>query len=465
MRFKDKNILVLGLGKSGKSSIKFLQENKANITVFDDDKNKLIEFLKENQNLKVLEYQTEFNISKFDYIVVSPGIKPNHNIISLAKMCEVPTITEVELVYEKYKPFLIGVTGSNGKTTTTTLINNILNTKYKTIACGNIGTPVCEIKSQQYDALVVEMSSFQLTYINKLKFNISVILNLSENHLDWHFNFNDYKIAKENIYKNSKKNDYLILNADDKNLQSLNLYKLKCKVLWFSSKKECEGIFVKNNKIYLNISKKEEVCDVSCINLIGEHNLQNSLAAILISKLLGVSNKKIIKTLLEFNGLEHRIENFYEFEGIKCFNDSKSTTLSSTLSAIKALKEYDIVLLLGGSSKNLNYDKLAKNIPQNVKQILVFGETKNDIAKSLNKYNINYIMCENINNAILSSVTSGLTITASNDTKYHFKNHKNKVCILFSPASASFDSFNSYEERGIYFKEYLKSCVEDILKK
>ena len=437
---------------------------KAQVYVFDNNQEKLLEFLKNNTFVKGLTYQTEYQIKQFNLIVVSPGVNPNNNIVSIAKYCEVPLVSDIELLYLFKKNFLIGITGSNGKTTTCTLLNEILKEKYKVDLCGNIGKPAIENWSQQHDALIVETSSFQLEYLDKLRYNISVILNLHENHLDWHFNFEEYCTAKTNIFKNSKKSDYLILNADDKNIKKLNIYKTKAKVLWFSTKKECKGIYIEKNNIILNINKKEVICNLNNINLIGEHNLQNILVSVLVAKLLNINNKVIEKTIKSFKAPEHRLEKFYSFYNVDCFNDSKSTTIQSTLSAIKALKNYNIILLLGGSSKNLNFDMLSKNLPQNVKQILVFGETQNEISKSLNKYNVNHIVCSNINNAILSSVTSSLSLDVVNDSVYHKNQVKNKTAILFSPACASFDSFNSFEERGIYFKEYLKSCVEDILK-
>lgn len=463
MNLKNKKVLVLGLGESGKSTVKFLLNQKAEVYIFDNNELKMFDFLKENLSVKALEYQTEYQISQFSFIVVSPSFRPNHNIISLAKMCEIKCISDIELLYLIKKPFMVGITGSNGKTTTSMLLNEILKEKYKSITCGNIGLPAVETNSQQCDVRVVETSSFQLEYVNKLRFNISVITNIQENHLDWHFNFNDYVKAKANIFKNSKKSDVLILNEDDKNIKKLDLFNFKGKILWFSSKKECKGIFVNNDKIIINIKNKEEVCAVDSVKLLGEHNLQNVLVSVLVAKILNVSNKKITNVLNNFKAPEHRLENFFSFNGVDCFNDSKSTTPTATIAALNALKSYNILLLLGGSSKNLNYENLAKNINKNVKYVFVYGNAKNEISAALNKYNINFIECENINNAIFNSVISSQTLSGVNNTTSHSKNaNKNKVAILFSPACASFDNFNSFEERGLYFKEYLKSCVEDV---
>ncbi len=460
MFLKNKKFLVFGLGKSGISSIEFLIKNKAKVYVYDDNNLKLLEILNRFPHVEVLEYQTENSLKKINYIVVSPGVKPNHNIISIAKFLGIKIITEVELASFFDKSFFIGVTGSNGKTTTTTFIDKFLNTKYNSIACGNIGIPLCDTLSQNYNIKAIEMSSFQLEYINKLNFKISIITNISPNHLNWHFNFNEYVKAKQNIYKNSKKNDILILNADDKNIIKLNLNNLKSKVLFFSTRKECFGIYVKNDKIVLNIENAEEICTLKDVKILGEHNLSNVLASILCAKLLNVKNKDIKDVLNNFYGIEHRIEKFYEFENTICINDSKSTSIESTLCAISALKKYNIILLLGGSNKNLNYDNLAKKIPQNVKNVFVFGQVKNDIAESLNKFNKPYIICENINEAIFNSVSCCKALSIVNDSVA--QRNFNKNAILFSPASASFDSFNSFEERGIYFKEYLKSTVEDL---
>ncbi len=460
MKFIGEKFLILGLGRSGKSCIEFLLNKKASVYIFDDNQEKMLSFLNNNKSLKGLEYQTEYHIRQFKYIIVSPGIKPNHNLVSLAKLTGTPIISEIELFYLTHKPFLIGITGSNGKTTTAILTQKLLEQKYNALTAGNIGKPLCDLTQNKQLLPIVETSSFQLEYVDKLRYNISVILNLHENHLDWHFNLADYIKAKSNIYKNSKKGDILILNLDDKQTKKLNFYNVKCRVLWFSTKKECKGIYVKNDKIYLNIKKPVAVCDVSSVSLMGEHNLQNVLVAVLIAKLLKVKNSQIEKNLQEFLGLEHRLEYFYNFRGVSCFNDSKSTTTNSTLCAISALKNYDIILLLGGKNKGLSFNNLAKQIPQNVKQILLFGEDKQEISQWLNKYNINHILCKDINQAILSSVTSALSLSAVNDST---SQNKKQLAILFSPCCTSFDNFNNYKERGIYFKEYLKSCVDDIL--
>lgn len=471
-KLQYKKFLVYGLGKSGIASVNFLLKQNMYFEVYDDDNKKLVDFLLSYPYLKTLNYVSEFEITKFDYIIVSPGIAQNNEILQLAKLNDVCVITEVELYYLFYNPFLIGITGTNGKTTTALLTNHILSSCFQTEVCGNIGTPLCSLNYDKNKIFVAELSSFQLSYLNKLKCNISVILNLNPNHLDWHFNFEDYKKAKLNIFKNSGKDDILILNADEPNLQDINFNEIKCKTYFVSTKREVFGAFLKNDKIYVKINNKEqEIADVSNVNLIGEHNFFNVLVGVLIAKILNVKNESIENALKTFKTPEHRLEKFFDFENVECFNDSKSTTPNSTICALRALKQKNVILLLGGSGKNLSYQELVKEIKPNVIKVLLFGEQSNIIAEQFKNQNKNFEVCFNINEAIEKAVDFAIKYTkcyflqnadfTPENISKNILNRNISACILFSPACASFDSFANFEERGIYFKEYLKSYVED----
>lgn len=432
--FKNKKIFILGMGRSGVSVAKLLS-NDNNVLITDMKENKEDISLLENLGVevKITDKQEELLDSTYDVIVKNPGIKLDHPVVLKAKELNIPIITELEVAY-RYLPNvkIIGITGSNGKTTTTTIIYNILKEAGLPVhLAGNIGLPLCnqisDIKDD--DILVVEISSHQLVNLDKFKVDIAVLTNLSPVHLDHFGTYDNYKKNKLRIFNNQSEKDIAILNKGDNEVFELTK-NLTAKKLYFSSKEKTD-IYLNDNSI---IYKNEEY-NFKDIRVKGTHNYENIMASILVAKEFNVSYETIMKVLSKFSGVEHRIEFVKEVNGREFYNDSKATNVMSTITALKAFKN-DVILLLGGLDRGHSFDELAPYL-KNTKYIVCYGETKYRIEEFAKKNNINVIVVDDIKEA----------------TREAYKISKKGDTILLSPACASWDQFNSFEERGDLFKE------------
>ena len=432
--FKNKKIFILGMGRSGVSVAKLLS-NDNNVLITDMKENKEDISLLENLGVevKITDKQEELLDSTYNVIVKNPGIKLDHPVVLKAKELNIPIITELEVAY-RYLPNvkIIGITGSNGKTTTTTIIYNILKEAGLPVhLAGNIGLPLCnqisDIKDD--DILVVEISSHQLVNLDKFKVDIAVLTNLSPVHLDHFGTYDNYKKNKLRIFNNQSEKDIAILNKGDNEVFELTK-NLTAKKLYFSSKEKTD-IYLNDNSI---IYKNEEY-NFKDIKVKGTHNYENIMASILVAKEFNVSYETIMKVLSKFSGVEHRIEFVKEVNGREFYNDSKATNVMSTITALKAFKN-DVILLLGGLDRGHSFDELAPYL-KNTKYIVCYGETKYRIEEFAKKNNINVIVVDDIKEA----------------TREAYKISKKGDTILLSPACASWDQFNSFEERGDLFKE------------
>jgi len=425
--------LVVGNGKSGKSAKKLLKKMGYKVIVIESDKSEKYYSLKDRLFMGL------------SFIVVSPGVKPDSEIILKAKENNIKILGEFELGVNQLFGNQIAVTGTNGKTTVTSLIYTIIKAHNKnSFVGGNIGVPVSNfaLKTNSKSDTVLEVSSFQLETIISFKPHIAVILNISEDHLNYHKNMNNYIKAKLNIFKNQECNDFLILNKDDELLMSQDFSFCKSQIYYFSTKGKCKGCYVDNDNIYFYDGEKVTfIMKIGDIMLIGRHNVENVLAAILSCVLSGIAPKLIAECVHKFKGVEHRLEYVIKKDNVTFINDSKGTNISSTVVAMKAM-ESQTTLILGGSDKGYEFDDLFINMPDNIKRIVVLGETKNKILKSANKFKkCEIFQVETMRDAVRLSYSL---------TKL------NGGVVLLSPACASFDMFSNFEERGRFFKKIAK---------
>lgn len=444
MILKNKKVLVYGLGESGQGAIELLLKKKAKVYVYDD----FVDAIRsvDEKCIKVNAITENF-LSQIDLIVLNPSVSIYSENLKLASLLNKKIISEINLASKFAKGKIISVTGSNGKSTTASLIYHILKTnKTPCSLVGNIGTSfakkVCENKKQTF---VVEVSSFQMETSEKYHSHIACFLNFCENHLDRHFSLKEYFCQKKKIFKNQKHSDFGILNFDDEKIKNI---KTKSKTYFFSQKTKVKGCFIEDNKIYFNNGK--ETFEILCcddINLKGEHNKQNVLCAVLVCKLYGIKNDVIKKAVQTFYGLKHRIEFVENIDGVNFYNDSKSTTVKSTLIALDCFKNNNVLLILGGSDKNCDFEKLFP-LPICVKKLFLIGEVKDKIALLAKKHNFqNVEMFDNFQLMISASLV--------------FAKIENLNCVLLSPATASFDMFKNFEQRGEVFKNLVKELKSE----
>ncbi|MEJ8554962.1 UDP-N-acetylmuramoyl-L-alanine--D-glutamate ligase [Tepidibacter sp. Z1-5] len=443
MNLNSKNVLLVGLARTGISTIKKLYEKGAKVIVNDiKDEEKLKDILNDlkGYDVKYVLGKHIEDISGIDLTIVSPGVPLDLEFIKKIKSANIEVIGEVELSYRLSKSFFIGLTGTNGKTTTTTLVGEIFKSANKdTYIVGNIGNPVIDTvdKSNEDSVLVTELSSFQLESIKEFKPRISAILNITPDHLNRHKTMQNYIDAKCRIFENQNENDFTVLNYDCEITRELGR-KCKSKVVYFSRKQILnEGIYVKDNIITINLNDKEiKLMNISDISIPGSHNLENALAAVSIAAVYGLDMEVVKQVLKTFGGVEHRLEFVRQINDIKFVNDSKGTNPDAS---IKALKAYDnpIILIAGGQDKKSDFAEFTKLFNGKVKHVILLGETADIIRKSAIEQGFND--CYKVEN-MEEAVQKAYKLASSNDV------------VLLSPACASWDMYESYEVRGNHFK-------------
>ena len=426
--------IVVGAGVSGEGVVKTLNTSGETPFLYTDDNvalngaTKLNKITKEHAGLTA---------------IVSPGIKPRHKIYRLAKKFNIKTTCELEVFGSALKGTTIGVTGTNGKTTTTMLITALLTGAGKNAkALGNIGASIAlaSLDTQDADINVIEESSFMLEKIENFKQNISVFLNFSPDHLNYHKNLSEYFSAKCKMFKNQNEADTAVLNYDAPSVCALASV-IKPRVVFFSTQTELEnGAYVKDGIIYYS---GEEVLSTQNIKLKGEHNLQNILASVAVAKLCGVENEVISEVIKNFEPLEHRLEKITTSEGLVFYNSSKATNIASALTDIKAVPEPNIVLF-GGSHKGENYNELFKNNLPNTKVVICFGASGKKIYGAANKCKTTTL--EGVQILKVQKFAEAVGI-AANLAK------AKSLSVVLAPACASFDEFKNYKERGDEFKK------------
>lgn len=446
---KGKNVIVAGAGKSGVASVGLLIRNGANVTLFDGNKNLKAEELLKNfsANNKVnvaLGELTDELIQWADLFVISPGIPVDADFVNRVREAGVPIWGEIELAYYFNKGKIAAITGTNGKTTTTTLVGEIFK-KYteNTIVVGNIGLPFTQFAdTTNADTMIAaEISSFQLETVVDFHPHVSAILNLTPDHLNRHYTFDNYANAKLRIQENQTADDFCILNYDDpETLKRADKVK-KAKKIFFSKTEEIEdGVYMKDGVMVVNHAGEEiPVIDASEIKILGDHNKENVLAAIAVTYYMGVPKEIIADVIRSFQGVEHRIEFVRELNDVKYYNDSKGTNPDAAIKALRSMPS-TTCLIGGGYDKKNTYDEWVDEFAGKVRFLVLIGETADDIEKCCKNHGFNEI------------VHADTLEDAVEICSQHAKPGDN---VLLSPACASWDMFKSYEQRGELFKEYV----------
>ena len=444
---------VAGLGKSGISAANLLLKNDEKIMLFDSnkelDKEEILKKFEKEYHDKikiVLGDLKKEDLENMLYCVISPGIDLEVDFVKTLKSNDVPIWSEIELGYKYSKGDLIAITGTNGKTTTTSLVGEIMSNFAKSsFTVGNIGIPYTYIadKTEDSSVTVLETSSFQLETIIDFRPNISAILNITPDHLNRHHTMENYIKVKEDISKNQSEKDFCILNYEDEALREF-ANKVKAKVVFFSSKRKLDnGFYLENDNIIMSDNGKVfEVLDTKKLNILGRHNYENVMAAVAIAYSYGVPMDSIVKTCYGFHAVEHRIEFVKEVNGVKYYNDSKGTNPDAAIQAVLAMPSATYVIA-GGYDKGSEYDEWIESFGTKVKKLLLMGATAGKIAECANKHGFYDIeMVESMEEAVKSCAKSA----------------KPGEYVLLSPACASWGMFKNYEERGKIFKQ----CVREL---
>ena len=447
MNIKDKKVLLVGLAKTGVSTIKKLDKLGASIVVTDiKPKEKLEDILSQLNGLNNVEYilgSHPEDISDIDLTIVSPGVPLDLPFIEKLKESNVKIIGEVELAYTlSNNPIFVGITGTNGKTTTTSLVGEIFKEANRdTYIVGNIGNPVIDTVdyTDKNSVLVTELSSFQLESIDTFRPKVSSILNITEDHLNRHHTMENYINAKARIFENQDKSDFSILNYDDSIVRNLNKNN-NASILYFSRKEKVDqGVYLdENNNIVISIDGKQiTVLNRNELSLPGDHNLENAMAAILMTYVVGVDLEVIKQVLTTFKGVEHRLEFVTNKNGIMFVNDSKGTNPDSTIKAIGSY-ERPIILIAGGMDKHSDFTDMMKCATKNVKELVLLGETADKIEASARKEGLeNITKVKNMEEAV----------------KKAYELAEDGDVVLLSPGCASWDMYPNFEARGLDFKE------------
>ena len=433
-------ILVLGLSKSGLSAAElalkkgydvYITEAKGMNEIKEEYKSRIDELNSAGVKIECGYHSDEF-ISGVYLAVTSPGIPPKSEIFKRLNEKNTKIISEIEFAYLNTDIPFIAITGTNGKTTTTSLVSHILSKKYSAPVCGNIGTPPCSLIDEKHDFLVCEVSSFHAQMTEKFKAKIACWTNFTPDHIDWHGGLENYFKAKAKLFLPPQEPEFAVLNANDERLRE---FAKQCKnVVFFDDEKDCG---IKDNAICY---KGEEIIRLSDCPLVGHHNYQNIMCGIIIAKLLGMNNEDIRDRIMSFKAPEHRLEKVREMDGITFYNDSKATNPEASIVAIDSFNNQDVALILGGRDKNTDLTEMCKSINKHIKTVLLIGEATERFEENLVKNGFSNIIKEH-------------TLEGAVDRAISLK----PDVVLLSPACASFDMFNSYEHRGEVFKEYVLS--------
>ena len=445
MDIQGKKVLVYGAGKSGIAAVGLLSRINTDIVLFDGNKDTDIELLRsqlpKDIDVHIMVGVIPNNVRKnIEVVVLSPGVPTDLPDILQFADDGIPVIGEIELAYMFSKGDIIAVTGTNGKTTTTSIIGEILKEYFKSsFVVGNIGIPYTEMVSKTKDnsVTVAEVSSFQLETIREFKPNVSLILNITPDHLNRHHTMENYINAKLSVTKNQGENEYCILNYEDAELRK-RASEINTKILYFSSKNKIRGgIYLDDTKIIYNDGTRDiEVCKTNELQLLGVHNYENVMAAVLATIAIGVPLETIVKVIKNFKSVEHRIEYVAEKYGVKYYNDSKGTNPDAAIKAVEAMI-LPTLLIAGGYDKNSDYEEWIDSFGDKIKMLVLIGQTREKIAETAKK--------KGYNNVVLAdSLEEAINICKDNANEGD--------AVLLSPACASWGMFKNYEERGEIFK-------------
>ena len=433
----NKKVLVLGLAKSGESAARLLDKLGAIVTVNDGkpfEENPAAQSLLE-EGIKVVTggHPLELLDEEFELMVKNPGIRYDNPMVKKALEKEIPVITEVELAYLISDAPIIGITGSNGKTTTTTMIAEVLTAGGQSgLLSGNIGFPASQVATTatKNDTLVMELSSFQLMGIETFHPEIVVITNLMPTHIDYHGSFENYVAAKWNIQKNMSKSDFLVLNFNQTLAKELAA-KTQATVVPFSTTEKVDGAYLEGNMLTF---RGEPVMAADELGVPGSHNVENALATIAVAKLRGIENQVIKETLAGFGGVKHRLQYVGEINHVKFYNDSKSTNILATQKALSGFDNSKVILIAGGLDRGNEFDELVPDI-QGLKKMVILGESAARVKRAADKAGVSYMDAADVKDA----------------TKKAFAEAQAGDIVLLSPANASWDMYPNFEVRGDEF--------------
>ncbi len=435
--FANKKVLVLGLAKSGESAARLLDKLGAIVTVNDGkpfEENPAAQSLLE-EGIKVVTggHPLELLDEEFELMVKNPGIRYDNPMVKKALEKKIPVITEVELAYLISDAPIIGITGSNGKTTTTTMIAEVLTAGGQNgLLSGNIGFPASQVATTatQIDTLVMELSSFQLMGIETFHPEIAVIINLMPTHIDYHGSFENYVAAKWNIQKNMSKSDFLVLNFNQTLAKELAA-KTQATVVPFSTTEKVDGAYLEGNMLTF---RGEPVMATDELGVPGSHNVENALATIAVAKLRGIENQVIKETLAGFGGVKHRLQYVGEINHVKFYNDSKSTNILATQKALSGFDNSKVILIAGGLDRGNEFDELVPDI-QGLKKMVILGESAARVKRAADKAGVSYMDAADVKDA----------------TQKAFAEAQAGDIVLLSPANASWDMYPNFEVRGDEF--------------
>jgi len=441
MELKDRKTLVVGLGKTGRDTVNFLLNKGAQVRVSDSSPISKIQAIVNELESRGVEVEsgshTDETFLWAETIVLSPGVPFGIPQVKKAMAEAIEVISELELAWRFIDTPIIAITGSNGKTTTSTLIARILERNGKRVFLGaNIGTPLIQIaeESDKFDVLVLELSSFQLQGIKNFRPYIALVLNITPNHLDHHESFDEYVESKMKIYSNQTAEDWFVYNKEDEAIKGY-LPKVNSQKVPFSKDNAADGVSYNGSEITF----REYNYDIGSIKLLGLHNIENIMAAIAGTVILGCDPVLIQEEINSFEPLEHRNEYVGKLFGAKVYNDSKSTSPAATARALESLPQ-PIILIAGGKDKGVSFKPLKKLVKEKVRLMVLIGESKLKMKEELG-----------------DSVPSELADTLKEALDITFQNIKPEDNVLFSPACSSFDMFNSYEDRGMKFKQIVEN--------
>ena len=446
---EGKRVLIVGLGKSGIAAAQAMVKLGARVTVQDskeEDKidSQLLTFFRGKGVEFCLGKFPEF-MNQYDMMILSPGVDPELPFIVKAAEEGVEIVGELEIAYRIARGHFVALTGTNGKTTTTTLVGEIFKKSgRKTSVVGNIGVAVISkaLETDEDDWLVTETSSFQLQTIKYFKPMVSAILNLTPDHLNRHHTMENYGLAKARIFENQDENGYCVINGDDEACCKL-AEKSKAKVIYFSASRQLEkGAFVKDGKLVIvdEDGKLIELCGRDELKIIGKHNVENALAAAAMCYYAGIEAEVITQVLKDFAGVEHRIEYCGTYKGVKYYNDSKGTNVDAALTALRAI-EKNIILIAGGDGKGQDFDPLIQGFNGSVKHMILLGRDGSKIAEACDKEGFkDYSFAADMGQCVQKAVE----MAEEGDT------------VLLSPACASWDMYTNFEQRGDHFKEMVE---------
>ncbi len=448
MKFNRETFLVVGLSKSGISASKLLLSRGAKVFLYDQSDasrvNSAVSELAPLGAVRIKQEDLEETISKSLAVILSPGIPIDHPVALRANELKTRVMGELELGSLFLKAPMVAVTGTNGKTTTVSMIESILkNAGVSALTLGNVGVPLSSAADtlSQNGIAVVEVSSFQLETVHSFTPHVGVLLNLTEDHLNRHYSMKIYAHLKQRLFQNMRESEFAVL-SDSCPLSHEIAKTTKAQIIWFSAEKEVEGVYVQGNDVFYAGSRLFPVQDLA---LKQKHNVENALAAVAVCKLLGVETEIIRRSLAKFRGAKHRLEVVCTKNGVAFVNDSKATNPDATLSAVKCMKK-PTVLLLGGQEKGYSYRALIKNLKNSaVRYCIFYGENRETLMREAIQENFTtYSIVESLRQA----VRVGQTVAKAGET------------VLLSPASASFDEFNGYEQRGNAFVRYVTGGKE-----